>query len=101
MTVIAIKAPVITRSRSPPTLIFPGSTFVAPPKTLLGTWQLTNKISGTQYHHRLIFYSSCHVPRRDLGGATKVKPGTIRVGGEQLLMITGALFATTALKLDW
>ena len=58
-------------------------------------WQLTNKISGTQYHHKLIFYSSCHVPRRVLGGATKVEPGTIRVGGEQLLAITGALIATT------
>ena len=58
-------------------------------------WQLTNKISGTQYHHKLIFYSSCHVPRRVLGGATKVEPGTIRVGGERLLVITGALIATT------
>ena len=61
-------------------------------------WQLTNKISGTQYHHKLIFYSSCHVPRRVLGGATKVEPGTIRVGGEQLLAITGALIATTVTK---
>ena len=58
-------------------------------------WQLTNKISGTQYHHKLIFYSSCHVPRRVFGGATKVEPGTIRVGGERLLVITGALIATT------
>ena len=58
-------------------------------------WQLTNKISGTQYHHKLIFYSSCHVPRRVLGGATKVEQGTIRVGGERLLTITGALIATT------
>ena len=57
--------------------------------------QLTNKISGTQYHHKLIFYSSCHVPRRVLGGATKVEPGTIRVGGKRLLAITGALIATT------
>ena len=37
MTVVAIKAPVIVRSRSPSTLIVPNSTFVAPPKTLLGT----------------------------------------------------------------
>ena len=59
-------------------------------------WQLTNKISGTQYHHKLILYSSCHVPRRVLGGATKVEPGTIRVGGERLLAITGALIATNA-----
>ena len=36
--VVAIKAPVITRSRLPHTMIVPGSTFVAPPKTLLGTW---------------------------------------------------------------
>ena len=58
-------------------------------------WQLTNKISGTEYHHKLIFDSSCHVPRRVLGGATKVEPGTIRIGGERLLVITGALIATT------
>ena len=58
-------------------------------------WQLTNKIPGTQYHHKLIFYSLCHVPRRVLGGATKVRPETIRVGGEQLLVITGALITTT------
>ena len=58
-------------------------------------WQLKNKISGTQYHHKLIFYSSCHVPRRILGGATKAEPGTIRVGGERLLAITGDLIATT------
>ena len=58
-------------------------------------WQLTNKISGTQYHHKLIFYLSCHVPRRVLGGATKVEPVTIWLGGEQLLAITRALIATT------
>ena len=58
-------------------------------------WQLTNKISGTQYHHKLIFYSSCRVPRKVVRGATKVELGTIRVGGEQLLVITGALIATT------
>ena len=58
-------------------------------------WQLTNNISGTKYHHKLIFYSSCHVPRRVLGGATKVEPGTIRVGGKLILAITGALIATT------
>ena len=58
-------------------------------------WQLTNKRSGTQYHHKLIFYSSCQVPRRVLGGATKVEPGTIRVGGERLLAITGDLIAMT------
>ena len=33
-------------------------------------WPLTNKITGTQYHHKLILYSSCQVPRRVLGGAT-------------------------------
>ena len=58
-------------------------------------WQLTNKISGTQYHQKLIFYSSCHVPIWVLGGATKVEPGIIRVGGERLLVITGDLIATT------
>ena len=58
-------------------------------------WQLTNKISGTQYDHIIIFYSSCHVPRRVLGGTTKVEPGTIRVGGKQLLVINGDLIATT------
>ena len=38
MTVVAIKAPVITRSCLPPILIVPGYTFVATPKTLIGTW---------------------------------------------------------------
>ena len=56
-------------------------------------WKLTNKI-GTEYDHKLIFYSSCHVLRRVLGGATKVEPGTIKVGGERLLVITGDLIAT-------
>ena len=66
-------------------------------KTLALTlwWQLTNKISCTQYHHKLIFYSSRHIPRRVLGGATKVEPGIIRVGGKRLLAITGALIAMT------
>ena len=70
---------------------------ISPAKNLALTlwWQLTNKISGTQYHQKIIFYLSCHVPRRVLGGATKVEPGTIRVGGEQLLVLTGALIATT------
>ena len=62
-------------------------------------WQLTNKISGTQYHHKLIIYLSCHDPRRVLGGATKVEPGTIRVGGERLLVITGALVARTVTQI--
>ena len=61
-------------------------------------WKLTNKISCTQYHHKLIFYSSCHVTRRVLGGGTKEEPGTIRVGGEQLLAITGCLIATTVIQ---
>ena len=56
---------------------------------------IEKKISGTRYHHKLIFYLSCHVPRRVLGGATKVDQGTIRVGGEQLLVITGDLIETT------
>ena len=58
-------------------------------------WKLINKISCTQYHHKLIFYSSCHVPRRVLGGGTKVEPGTIRVGDERLLAISRCLIATT------
>ena len=58
-------------------------------------WPLTDKITGTQYHHKLILYSSYHTPRRVLGGATKVEQGTIRVGGERLLVITRALIATT------
>ena len=58
-------------------------------------WKLINKISVTQYHHNLIFDSSCHIPRRVLGGATKVEPGTIRVGAERLLVITRALITTT------
>ena len=58
-------------------------------------WQLTNKISCTQYHHKLIFCSSCHVPRRVLGGGTKVELVTIRIGGEQLLAITVDLIETT------
>ena len=43
----------------------------------------------------LIFYLSCHVPRRVLVGATKVEPGTIRAGGERVLVITRDLIATT------
>ena len=58
-------------------------------------WRLTNKISGTEYHHKLILYSSWHIPIRVLGGATKVEPRTIRVDGKRLLVITGALIATT------
>ena len=58
-------------------------------------WQLINKISVAQYHHKLIFDSSCHVPRRVLGGATKLEPGTIRVGRERPFTFTGALFART------
>ena len=53
------------------------------------------KITGTQYNHKLILYSSCHVTRRVLGGATKVEPGKIRVGGERILVITNALIAIT------
>ena len=64
-------------------------------------WQLTNNISGTEYHHKQIFYSSCHVPRTVLGGATEVEPGTIRVGGEWLITITGALIATTVTQRAW
>ena len=58
-----------------------------------GHWK--KKLTGTQYHHKLILYSSCQVPRRVLGCATKVEQGTIRVGGERLLVIAGDLIATT------
>ena len=56
---------------------------------------LTKKITGTKYHHKLMLCSSCHVPRRVLGGTKKVEQGTIRVGGERILVITRALIATT------
>ena len=69
--------------------------FCAKKLALTFCWSLRNKITGTQYHHKLILYSSCHVPRMFLGGATKVEQGTIRVGGERLLVITGDLIATT------
>ena len=52
------------------------------------------KITGTQFHHKLILYSSCHVPRV-LVVATKMEQRIIRVGNEQLLVITGDLIATT------
>ena len=42
-----------------------------------------------------MFYLSCHVPRRVLGGATKVELGTIRVGSKRLLVITRASISTT------
>ena len=66
-------------------------------KTLALTfwWTLKNIITGTQYHHKLILYSSCHVPRRVLGGATKTEHGTIRVGCEWIIVITGDLIKTT------
>ena len=57
-------------------------------------WPLTNKITGTQFHHKLILYSSCHVPRL-LVVTTRVEQQTIRVGNEPLLVITGALITTT------
>ena len=37
------------------------------------------KITGTQHHHKLIPYSSCHV-QRVLVVATRVEQGTMRVG---------------------
>ena len=61
-------------------------------------WPSTNKTAGTQFHHKLILYSSCHVPRV-LVVATKVEHGTIRVGVKQILVITGALIATTVTKI--
>ena len=55
-------------------------------------WTSTNKIIGTQHHHKLILHSSCHV-QRVLVVATKVEQGTIRVGNERLLVITSDLIA--------
>ena len=49
MIIVAIKDPVIARSCSPPTLIVPGSTFMAPPKTLLGTWHDEYNMSLWRY----------------------------------------------------
>ena len=54
----------------------------------------TIKITGTKIHHKLILYSSCHVPRL-LVVATRVEQGTIRVGNKQILVINGALIVTT------
>ena len=69
-------------------------TFVAPkPWLSYFWWQSTNKITGTQHHHKLIFYSSFHV-QRVLIVTTKVEQGTIRVGNKRLLMITGAPIAS-------
>ena len=48
----------------------------------------TNKITGTQHHHKPILPSSCHI-QRVLIIATEVEHGKIRVVNEQLLMITG------------
>ena len=53
-------------------------------------WPSANKITGTQHHHKLILHSLCHVSRV-LVVATKVEQGTIRVGNELILVITGAL----------
>ena len=50
------------------------------------------KITGTQHHHKLILHSSFHVSRV-LVVTPKLEQGTIRVGNEQLIVITGALIA--------
>ena len=55
-------------------------------------WTSTNKITGTQHHHKLILHSSFHV-QRVLVVAPKVEEVTIRVGNEQLLVITVHLIA--------
>ena len=61
-------------------------------------WPSTNKITGTQHHHKIILHSSWHVSRV-LGVATKVEQGTIRLGNKQLLVITGASIATTVTQI--
>ena len=63
-------------------------------KLALTFWWPSGKKTGTQHHHKLILHSSCHASRV-LAVTTKVEQVTIRVGNEQLLMITGALIATT------
>ena len=64
-------------------------------KLALTFWcPLTNNITGTQHNHKLILHSSCHVSRV-LVVTTKVEQEKIRVGNERLLVITGALIATT------
>ena len=56
-------------------------------------WLAINKQNNClTHHHKLIFYSTCHV-QRVLVVTTKVEQGTIRVGNKQLLMITGDLIA--------
>ena len=50
------------------------------------------KITGTQHHHKLILYSSCHI-QRVLVVSEKVEQGTIRVGNKPLLLITGDFIA--------
>ena len=55
---------------------------------------INKKITFTQHHHKLIFHSSCHVPRV-LVVASKVEQGTIRVGNKRILVMTCALTATT------
>ena len=55
---------------------------------------INKKIKGTQHHHKLILHSSCHF-QRVLVVATKAEQGTIRVGNERHLVITGALIAST------
>ena len=56
-------------------------------------WPSTNKIKGTQHHHKLILHSSCHI-QRILVVATEVEQVTIRVGNERLLVITSALISS-------
>ena len=52
------------------------------------------KITGKQQHQKLIFHSSFHVQRL-LVVATKLEQVTIRVGNEQILVITCDLITST------
>ena len=73
---------------------------VAPKKMALTFWwPSTNKVTGTQHHHKLILNSSCHV-QRVLAVTTKLEQGKIRVGNQQLLMITGAPIARIVTKIE-
>ena len=53
-----------------------------------------NVAQWMKYEFVVILYSSWDVPRRILGGVTKVEQGKIRVGGERFLVITRALIET-------
>ena len=60
-------------------------------------WTSTDKITGTQHHHKLILHSSYHVQRL-LVVSTKVEEGTIRLNKKLLLKIKVILLLWQSLK---